>query len=1127
MASKTGLGSCSLWGLTPALNLLTFLDDKTLIDAGNDEKGIHILLFGQCDCRHIFKTLEEHLNFRTRKIKINIFIVENNIELYARQLLFLSLASLPLEKIGLYEKTRQYVELFGNTSIRPRTQHSLVKLARRLVKMITDEDYLEKKMPFVNLSELKFVERDALVEICKYWIEFCDMRKENLTEKWDKRLRYHLGSRYDSRAGVFDWDYHMRLKDLGIDIISSVEYKNWRGKGMAFTDYDSEYSQPNVTLCSGASLTSNWKNVCYLGEIVTGPFIAYGIECDDKNFFEKSNDRNKFSAGDVTVHNLEKIFSTFGSIGTGSGENPEDGGRGDAGMNRHGQNLSDIFSVSFLPTEAAAHLHLKSHFLNKFHLMYFSSTMAQHLTPEITQVCAKDAIVIVESVRHLLELRQEHITAYNDKVQELAELAGLQKIPEGHEISHVDYLSYTMSPQSGPISDEIGRNNIVLLHHTKGQQTILQGHRNEIVSLSKHKENKYFASGDIGPRSTVIIWDILAGIPDKVLSLRSCHGSSGVASIDFAGNSPYIGLLGAERSSKQVISIWPYVSHRPVEPMCQYNIPSTLGYQHEIVFHPEKNNLFATTGNRGVAFYSWKLTEKKICSNVPKLSKSFSSRMKKFTRSIWSPENSFLLTATMGGFIIVWDVSNPSDVKESFDSDRNAVEIKRCYKIGINGLTSFTEHNGIYYIGDVTGVVHFYDMTFRLIGWTKHQKFLPVYFVAVNEIDSTGALRIFDQNSAGERLGAPKDQTILSRDFPLKLSNCDPTQESTFNRSPFECPDLFLGVADGTVYHYRGREERLNTVVHGANSIFVACDVNPVSNHLALITLKGEIHLYDVKTHIVVYRRSLFKKQTRLSSLKFHPTGSFAFIGSLDGRMFCRRGFDFKPTGSTFDNSHSSIDKIVFSEDGILMAFQDSSRAIGLYVNNPGKSLFAWTFKGKRRLHCKEVVDIMFCWDRARNSSRLFSLGADRRIIEYRIHFSSFNDVLEVLTITRVEQYAIPRTMTTINCCERRKLHICIATNNYEISIYDPDNQNIMRICRAPLHESPTNKMVNIRTDDGRDFTIFASGNKLGLAEEPFDGIPYKYMALLSHPTGIIRRSFLSRSSGTRTSDGTGQASLA
>ena len=29
----------------------------------------------------------------------------------------------------------------------------------------------------------------------------------------DHRLRHHLGTRYDTRDGVFDWDYHMQLAE--------------------------------------------------------------------------------------------------------------------------------------------------------------------------------------------------------------------------------------------------------------------------------------------------------------------------------------------------------------------------------------------------------------------------------------------------------------------------------------------------------------------------------------------------------------------------------------------------------------------------------------------------------------------------------------------------------------------------------------------------------------------------------------------------------------------------------------------------------------------------------------------------------------------------------------------------
>lgn len=86
------------------------------------------------------------------------------------------------------------------------------------------------------------------------------VEQNNLVDGFrDKRLRIYLGTRYDSRVRIFDWDYHMRLCEQGISIIHAVEYKTWRGSGMAFVDDDSEYSQPNVTLLSPAGVLATLK----------------------------------------------------------------------------------------------------------------------------------------------------------------------------------------------------------------------------------------------------------------------------------------------------------------------------------------------------------------------------------------------------------------------------------------------------------------------------------------------------------------------------------------------------------------------------------------------------------------------------------------------------------------------------------------------------------------------------------------------------------------------------------------------------------------------------------------------------------------------------------------------------
>lgn len=115
-----------------------------------------------------------------------------------------------------------------------------------------------------SLDFLKFRERDQLIDILKFWLKNSENNyKMDLAKIWDNRLRQHLEIRYDSRFGVFDWDYNMNLinKGANVGIISLHEYKTWRNTGIAFGEYEADYSQPNLTLTSGKkcfSLTKSW-----------------------------------------------------------------------------------------------------------------------------------------------------------------------------------------------------------------------------------------------------------------------------------------------------------------------------------------------------------------------------------------------------------------------------------------------------------------------------------------------------------------------------------------------------------------------------------------------------------------------------------------------------------------------------------------------------------------------------------------------------------------------------------------------------------------------------------------------------------------------------------------------------
>lgn len=53
-------------------------------------------------------------------------------------------------------------------------------------------------------SNYKWVECCNIMSVCA---DLCNIYRE-------RRLRHYLAQRYDSRKGVYDWDYHMKLQEM-------------------------------------------------------------------------------------------------------------------------------------------------------------------------------------------------------------------------------------------------------------------------------------------------------------------------------------------------------------------------------------------------------------------------------------------------------------------------------------------------------------------------------------------------------------------------------------------------------------------------------------------------------------------------------------------------------------------------------------------------------------------------------------------------------------------------------------------------------------------------------------------------------------------------------------------------
>ncbi|XP_016073842.1 PREDICTED: dynein assembly factor 3, axonemal [Miniopterus natalensis] len=439
--SGAGFGSVSWWGLSPALDLQA---ESPPVDPGsqaNTEHGIpelDVLLLGSVDGRHLLQTLARAALWPRRRFRF--YVLENNLETVARHMLFFSLALEDPEKMGLQERSEAFLEVWGNALLRPPVAAFVRAQADRLAQLVPEPDRLAEQLPWLSLGALKFRERDALEAVLRFWAGG-DQGPQAfpVTRLWDMRLRHYLGSRYDSRRGVSDWDLHMKLHDRGAQVIHIREFRRWRDTGVAFELRDaSAYQVPNRTLASGRLVSHRGERVAargYWGDIATGPFVAFGIETDDKSLLRTSNGQPVKTAGDISQHNVTELFRAMAAWGHPSATqgDPAQVPSNTNGTPEPGTPAAPgpgSFTVHFLPLGSAQTLHHKSCYKGRFQLLYVACGMVHLLSPELGACVAPGGCLTVELARYLVDLRQEQLQGFSDRVGELALAAGFAPQPQ-------------------------------------------------------------------------------------------------------------------------------------------------------------------------------------------------------------------------------------------------------------------------------------------------------------------------------------------------------------------------------------------------------------------------------------------------------------------------------------------------------------------------------------------------------------------------------------------------------------------------------------------------------------------------------------------------------------------------
>lgn len=452
-----GYGSINWWGFSPALDLqstgLSEMQSK-LVCSLPDE--LHILIVGAGDLRHVLLTVARKYRHTQRKLKF--YIIENSPDLYARNMLFMMIALLKKESMGLQEKTELFLELFGNTLVREQSSQFVERMGHELIHMVTNFDYLEEKLPLFDLSQLKFKERDFLEGVFKYW-----RNKEkvpfDILKVWDLRQRQLLGVRYDCKMNAFDWDYNMSLLERGGSIVHVKQYKDWRAEGIAFQIREGTYDVPNRTLSSGKVFRHEGERFPrrgYWGDMIVSPYISYGIETEQKSFFKKQNKMHTKTAEDVSEFNVTAMFHEImtqekyelpqvkekvksesekatieeiieESIDTLNIEETENGDTAKQENSYNWFSLEDV-KITFLPVACTEELAKKSKYKKLFNAVFISNSMVHQLKPEISEMFADKCSLVLETALLMLQIKKEQCQEFVKKITGMAEKAGCKPL---------------------------------------------------------------------------------------------------------------------------------------------------------------------------------------------------------------------------------------------------------------------------------------------------------------------------------------------------------------------------------------------------------------------------------------------------------------------------------------------------------------------------------------------------------------------------------------------------------------------------------------------------------------------------------------------------------------------------
>uniref|UniRef100_H0Y0N5 Cilia- and flagella-associated protein 251 n=1 Tax=Otolemur garnettii TaxID=30611 RepID=H0Y0N5_OTOGA len=612
----------------------------------------------------------------------------------------------------------------------------------------------------------------------------------------------------------------------------------------------------------------------------------------------------------------------------------------------------------------------------------------------------------------------------------------------------------------------------VIYNVSRNYQYHLQGHPNVISCLCVSEDRRWIATADKGPDCLIIIWDSFTGIPVHTI-FDSCPEGNGIRAIAMTRDSKYLATISDAEVQK--VCIWKWTLAVEV-PACTLELPKEYGLQNHLTFNPTNDKELVSNSRTQAIYYSWYEERKILAHSAPLLTeKTFNKLVGKFSQSVFHLNLTQILSATLEGKLVVWDIHRSPSSSSAF---LGSSYIKPCKLVHLQkeAITVLTTVDSYIVTGDIKGNIKFYDHTLSIVSWYSHLNSSPIRTLSFSKIPASP---------------------------PTEKSNYPP--DCTLKGDFFVVRNLIFGTSDAAVYHLTIDGTKLEKLFVEPKDAICAISCHPYQSLIAIGSFCGMIKVWDYEKKKYLFSR-VFEKGLGVQSLTYNPEGALLGAGFTEGTVYILDAMSLEnDTPEPFRYSRTSVTHISFSHDSQYMATADVSFTVAIYMMVVKRGKRVWEYLARLRSHRKSIQSLLFGVHLDSNEPRLLSLGRDRLLIEYNLR-RSCKDHLEVLDIHRTDQGDYPTCMVWYPPLAK-ELFLLICNSGYKVKLFNSTTKMCRKTLLGPAYGSPIEQaqVLPARTtmELQKRYLVFINRDKVGLQILPVDGNPHKTSAIICHPNGV------------------------